>query len=228
MPNRQSLIPSRSRAATIIVDVSKDAIAVGVAGVFFGLLVGWIIGSQQATGVAPQPAAAQAQAAGGSPASGSQQQAPQPIDESRVAAMKADAERNPNDPAIRVQLGNMYFDAERLQEAAQWYEAALKINPKDVNASTDLGIAYYYMNQPDRALAQFDHSLAVDPGHAKTLLNQGIVRAFGKQDLKGAAAAWEKVLQVAPNSDEARAAKQALDGVRAAHQNLDAGSGTGR
>src|SRR5205085_7793373 len=142
--------------------------------------------------------------------------------------MTSEAERNPKAPVMRVQLGNMYFDAERLPEAVQWYEAALKVNPKDVNASTDLGIAYYYMNQPDRALAQFDHSLAIDPRHAKTLLNQGIVRAFGKQDVNGASASWEKVLQVAPDSEEARAAKQALDGVRAAHQNLGAGSGTGR
>jgi tetratricopeptide (TPR) repeat protein len=207
--------------------VSKDAIAIGMAGVFFGLLVGWIIGSQQATSVAPPPAAA-AQATPASTSASSQQQTPQPVDESRASAMKSQAEQNPNDAVIRVQLGNLYFDAERLPEAAQWYEAALKINPKDVNASTDLGIVYYYMNQPDRALAQFDHSLAVDSTHAKTLLNQGIVRAFGKQDLKGASASWEKVLQVAPNSEEARAAKQALDGVRAAHQNLDAGSGTGR
>ena len=52
--------------------------------------------------------------------------------------------------APRVQLANLYFDAERFQDAAEWYEAALKINPRDVNASTDLGIAYYYMNQPDK------------------------------------------------------------------------------
>jgi cytochrome c-type biogenesis protein CcmH/NrfG len=211
---------------TIIGQVSKDAIAIGIAGVFFGLLVGWIVGSQQATGSTPPPPAAQATS--GSTPAGVQQQAPQPLDESRAAAMKSEAERNPNDPVIRVQLGNMYFDAERLQEAAQWYEAALKINPKDVNASTDLGIAYYYMNQADRALKQFDHSLSVDPTHAKTLLNQGFVRAFGKKDLNGASASWEKVIQVAPNSDEARAAKQALDGVRAAHQNVGGPSGTGR
>ena len=41
------------------------------------------------------------------------------------------------------------------------------------------------MNQPDRALAQFERSLAIDPKHTKTLLNIGIVRAFGKQDLEG-------------------------------------------
>ena len=67
-----------------------------------------------------------------------------------------------------------------------------------MNASTDLGIAYYYMNQPDRALQQFERSLAIDPKHTKTLLNIGIVRAFGKQDLEGAAKAWQQVIDIAP------------------------------
>jgi len=191
----------------------------GVAGVFFGVLVGWIIGTQSGAGRSAPPQAAAAtpgQATGGSTSA----QAPPPLDESRASAMKSTAQRNPADAVTRVQLGNMYFDAGRFQEAADWYEAALKVNPKDVNASTDLGIAYYYMNQPDRALAQFDRSLGVDPGHAKTLLNTGIVRAFGKQDLKGAAEVWQKVLVVAPSSEEARAARQALDGLRSAHPDL--------
>jgi cytochrome c-type biogenesis protein CcmH/NrfG len=200
----------------------SDSIVVGIAGVFFGVLVGWIIGSQHAGGrPAPQPAQAAAQS---SAASSSGQTAPA-LDESRAAQLKTTAQQNPGDAASRVQLANLYFDAERFQDAAEWYEAALKITPKDVNASTDLGIAYYYMNQPDKALAQFDRSLAIDPSHGKTLLNVGIVRAFAKQDLNGAAAAWEKVLQVAPNTEEARAAQQALDGVRAAHQNIGGATG---
>jgi tetratricopeptide (TPR) repeat protein len=114
----------------------------------------------------------------------------------------------------------MYFDAERYPEATQWYEAALKVNPGNANASTDLGIAYYYMNQADRALAQFDRSLAIEPNHVKTLLNIGIVRAFGKQDLVGAAKAWQRVIEVAPGSPEAGMARQALDGLRSAHPDL--------
>jgi tetratricopeptide (TPR) repeat protein len=192
----------------------------GVAGVFFGVLVGWIIGSQQGSDrPAPAPVAApsSAQAGGGQPA-------PPPLDESRASAMKLTAQQNPTDAVTRVQLANMYFDAGRFQESAEWYEAALKIHPKDVNASTDLGIAYYYMNQPDKALAQFDKSLQIDPSHGKTLLNIGIVRAFGKSDLKGAQQVWEKVIQVSPSSEEARAARQALDGLRSAHPDLGKGS----
>jgi len=198
--------------------VSKDALVVGIAGVFFGVLVGWIIGSQQAAPRATAPAASAqpgaASSSGGAPA-------PPPLDEARASSMKTIAQQNPSDVDTRVQLGNMYFDAGRYQEAATWYDQALKLKPKDANVSTDLGIAYYYLNDPDRALAQFDKSLEIDPKHAKTLLNVGIVRAFGKQDMKGAAEVWQKILVVAPGSEEAQAARQALDGLRSAHPDLN-------
>lgn len=190
----------------------RESLVFGIAGVFFGLLVGWIIGSQQ--GGPSAPPAAQPQAAAQPP------QAAAPLDEKRASELRATAERSPADAAARVQLANLYFDAERFEEAARWYEDALRINPRQADASTDLGIAYYYMNQPDRALEQFERSLAADPRHSKTYLNIGIVRAFGKQDLEGAAKAWQKVIEIAPDSAEGRAAKQALDSVREAHPDL--------
>jgi tetratricopeptide (TPR) repeat protein len=189
----------------------KDSLLFGVAGVFFGLLVGWIIGSHHDRVPAPSESSA-----GESRPTSSERTAP-PLDQNRAAELTTAAERNPSDAAIRVQLANLYFDAERYSEAARWYEDALRIDPRNPNASTDLGIVYYYTNQPDRALAQFEKSLAVDPRHAKTLLNIGIVRAVGKQDLDGATKAWQRVIEIAPDSPEGRAAKQMLDGLRSAH-----------
>jgi len=197
----------------------KESVVMGVAGVLLGLLAGWIIGSQQVPAPRADAASAPTQQASAAP----QQQAPPALDEKRAADLQAAADRAPNDAEARVRLGDLYFDSGRFQDAEKWYSAALAINPRDVNASTDLGIAYYYMNQPDRALAQFEKSLAVDPTHSKTLLNVGIVRAFGKQDLEGAAKAWQRVIEVAPGSDEAGRAKQGLDGLRSAHP--DAGRG---
>lgn len=185
----------------------------GVAGVLLGLLGGWIIGSQP-TGRQPSAPAAAPQSTS---ADAEQPRTARPLDEKRAAQLRADADREPRNVALRVQLGNLYFDSERYEDAARWYAAALDIDPKQVDVSTDLGIAYYYTNQPDRALEQFDRSLAIDPTHSKTLLNIGVVRAFGKQDLEGAAKAWERVLEVAPNSEEAVRAKQGLDGIRSAH-----------
>jgi len=198
--------------------VSRDSVIFGVAGVFFGILVGWIVGSQQ--GGTPRPASS----AAATPAATSGQAAT-PLDEARAAALAQTAERNPRDANVRLDLGNLYFDSERFEDAARWYQQALAIEPRNVNASTDLGIAYYYMNQPDRALQQFDRSLAIDPRHTKTLLNLGIVRAFGKDDLDGAAQAWQRVVEYAPDSAEGKRARQALDSLRNAHPNVPGGSG---
>ena len=192
-----------------------DAIVFGIAGTLFGVIIGWVLGSQQAAGTARVAAPlAQATPAAQQPPASPQ---PAPVDQARVKALEAAAAQNAKDTQSRVQLGNIFFDAEQYPQAIGWYEQAMKINPNDVNVSTDLGVAYYYTNQPDRALAQFDQSLRVDPRHIKTLLNIGIVRAFGKQDLPGAAKAWQQVVDLSPNSPEGQAAKKGLEGIKSAH-----------
>ena len=113
--------------------------------------------------------------------------------------MKSVARREPANAKPRVQLANLYFDAERYDDAIKWYSEAVKLAPNDVDVSTDLGVCYYYTNQPDKALEQFDRSLKLDARHTKTLLNVGIVKAFGKQDLEGAMRAWQQVLEIAPD-----------------------------
>ncbi|MBI2833290.1 MAG: tetratricopeptide repeat protein [Acidobacteria bacterium] len=205
--------------------MKRESLVFAISGTCFGLIVGWILGSQQAIGVrSAQPGPPQ-QAA--SPTTNAATSAPPPLDETRVLALRAAAQQSPRDAQSRATLGNLYFDAERYDEAIKWYEESLGIDPKNPDVSTDLGVSYYYTNQPDRALKQFAHSLTIDPKHAKTMLNEGIVRAFGKQDLEGAAAAWQRVIQVGPDSPEARAAKQALDSMKSAHPNLSPSSTPG-
>ena len=195
--------------------MKPESIAFGIAGVVFGLIAGWIIGSQQAaTRPGAAPIAATAPAA---PAAASGAPAAAVLDENKAKALATVAEQQPNNAQPRVELGNLYFDAERYNDAIKWYGEALKLAPRDVNVSTDLAVAYYYVNQPDRALQQFDESLKIDPKHTKTLLNMGIVRAFGKQDLAGAEEAWQQVIALEPNSPEGQAAKRALDSLKSAH-----------
>lgn len=195
-----------------------DSIVFAVAGTCFGLVVGWILGSQQPGPARVAPTAAQQASAPASAESAARQ--PAPLDESRVETLKAAAASEPKNPRPRIELANLMFDAERYQEASRWYQEALTLEPRDVDVSTDLGVSYYYTNQPDRALKQFEYSLSVNPRHAKTILNQGIVRAFGKQDLDGAAAAWRQVIEIAPGSPEAQAAQRALDSMKSAHPGL--------
>jgi len=199
--------------------MKSDAIAFGIAGVLFGLLAGWIIGSQQAA-LRPVPAAPPQQAAAANASGGASTTRAAVLDETQVTALKTVADRDPKNATPRVQIANLYFDAEKYDDAIKWYGEALALAPNDVNVSTDLGVCYYYTNQADKALEQFAKSLKLDPKHAKTLLNVGIVRAFGKQDLAGATEAWQTVLKIAPDSPEGQAAKRALDSLNSAHAGL--------
>src|SRR5689334_651829 len=127
--------------------MKSDAIAYGIAGVLFGLIAGWIIGSQQAIGrPSGAPAVAQQQGAAGGQAGQAGQggqggQAGQGggttraaiLDEAQVNALKSVATREPSNAAPRVQLGNLYFDAERYDDAIKWYEEAIKLAPRDAN-----------------------------------------------------------------------------------------------
>jgi len=199
--------------------MKSDAIAYTVAGMCFGLILGWVIGTQQANRAAtPQVAqnAASQTAPAAAPANGQRQ--PPPLDEARVQSLTTILNSDPNNASATVQLANVYFDAERYPDAITWYEKALKLDPNNPDASTDLGVSYYYSGRPDDALRQFDQSLKVNPQHVKTLLNQGIVLAFGKQDLQGAENSWKKVVEIAPNSDEGRAAQRGLEGIASSRQ----------
>lgn len=203
--------------------MKHESFVFALSGALFGLLVGWMLGTQQSdvrppTESPPVVAAAAAtrgRAAG--PITNPSLPQPVPLDDARVQELHSVADRDLTDVPSRVGLGNIYFDSGQFERAIGWYESALALAPDDVNVSTDLGVSYYYTGQVDRALVQFQQSLDIDPNHAKTLLNVGIVRAYGAKDLNGAAAAWRKLIEIAGDSAEGRAAQAALERIAAAH-----------
>ena len=198
--------------------MKPETVITAVSFACFGVLVGWILGSQQSRPASPpaaQQAAAQPSGSGGTADTGADP-AP-PLDLQRATDLERTANAQPANAGVRADLGNLYFDAKRFDQAIPWYLAALKLNPKDADVSTDLAVSYYYSNQVDQALAQLDQSLAIDPKHAKTLLNQGVIRAFGKQDLAGAMQSWQRVVEVDPGTPEAQQAQKFLDTLKTAH-----------
>lgn len=201
-----------------------DAVVYFVAGTAFGVILGWVIGAQQLGRTAQFPTApiAQNAAASATPPPAAGGRTPPTLDQARVDQLTATINSDPKNTTAIVQLANVYFDGERFTDAIAWYEKALALDPKDADVSTDLGVSYYYTNRTEEALKRFEASLAINPKHTKTLLNKGIVLAFGKEDLKGAAVEWQKVVDIAPESPEGQAARRALEGVAAAHANQPA------
>lgn len=107
----------------------------------------------------------------------------------------------PNDPALLVQIGDVYKSAHQFKEAADYYGKSLEANPKDVAVRTDMASCLFYSGDPDRALAQLEQSLQYDPADANTLFNLGVIKLRGKKDTKGALVAWQQLLDKNPKLD---------------------------
>lgn len=166
----------------------------GIAGILFGVLVGYIVGASNA-----QPASATALTAA------APQSTPHAhlVDEGELDAYRTILKEDPKNVKAAMQLGNTLYDAGRFDEAIPYYRQALALDPTNVNVSTDLATAIYYSGHPDEALQQIDRSLAMDPKHGQTLFNLGIIRRDGKKDRAGAVEAWERLLKLNPEYPEA-------------------------
>ena len=138
--------------------MKPESIVSAVAGAFFGLIVGWVIGSQQAGAAPSGRAASRCQPAPCRPRPRPPARRPGAAPARRSAGPGAAGGRReePLGSAVRVDLGNLYFDAERYPEAVTWYQEALKLDPEGRRREHRPRRRYYYMNQPDRALQQFD------------------------------------------------------------------------
>lgn len=96
---------------------------------------------------------------------------------------------NPNDYTAIVTLGNINFDLgyfnksdENLKKAREFYQKALRQKPDDADVITDLGLTYFLAEPPesDRAVAEFEKSLQINPKSEKTL--QAIVQVLNSQE----------------------------------------------
>jgi tetratricopeptide (TPR) repeat protein len=190
--------------------MGRNSLVLGVGVTFAAAIMGWIIWAERPVPIAPPTT---------QPAAGSSEAGPMPIlDEARVEELTSQVESDPNNVESRRALATVYFEAQRFEEAIPWYEEVLALTPNDVESSTRLGTSFFYGDLPERAVEQFDRSLEIEPDHAQTLLNIGIVRAFGLQDLEGATAAWNRVLEVAPDGPEALGAREGLALLQSAHE----------
>jgi tetratricopeptide (TPR) repeat protein len=184
-----------------------ESIVLAVAGMCFGVIVGWMLATLDADRTARELALPVQQAQ--SAAAGNTRQTP-PLDEAKVQGLITILNSDPSNAGAAVELATTYFEAEQFDEAAKWYEQALKSDPKNVTAMAQLGMTYFLLQRTEPALAQFEASLKVSPDHPTTLLNKGIVLWRGKNDLKGAQEAWERLVKLAPDSQEAQIARQGL------------------
>jgi len=157
--------------------MKRETIIFTICGFLLGLTIGGlVIGPKVAQSklAGAQPAeAAQAPMTGG-PAQAAAGGNPMAVVQQQLATLKDAIARNPNDFDALVQLGDMYMDAAKFPQAAGYLERAAAVRD-DANVRMDLGICYKQMNQPDRALTQFQRSASMAPEQWQPLFNEAIV-----------------------------------------------------
>ncbi len=205
--------------------MNKNLILGAVGGLLIGILVGYTIGlskgmseAQKLLGSAPLPAfdASPPMPAGmpgqpppgmpgGLPPSG-----PSPEVFQRIEMNQKLVARDPKLVGVWIQLGNDYFDSRQHQKAIDAYGKALALNPNNPDVLTDQGVMYRDTGRFDEAIANFEKANKVDPKHVQSAYNLGVVWSADKHDAARAAAAFKKVIAIAPNSPQAGEARRAL------------------
>ncbi len=112
-----------------------------------------------------------------------------------IGKLKADA----NNAELLTSVGNVYYDAQQYAIAVDYYGRALKVKPGAASVRTDMGTAYWYLGDADRAIVEFDTALKDAPNSPNTLFNRGLVKWRGKQDAAGALTDFKKLFAVDPN-----------------------------
>lgn len=131
--------------------------------------------------------------------------------EKAIQFYEAGVKLKPNDLQANLALANSHFDLKQYENAEKYYTKVLEINPKDVNARTDLATTLVERAKPDyeRAVKEFQQSLAIDPKHEPTLYNLAVAYSR-KGDAENAQKTLAQLEQANPNSQLVGRLKQAI------------------
>jgi cytochrome c-type biogenesis protein CcmH/NrfG len=190
-------------AADVAASAWRPALVYGMAAVCLalGLVVGYLVrgsGSAQLASATPAPFSA----VGGlgqhpTPTLEQMKQMADKQAQPLLEQLKTDG----NNKDVLMHVAYLYKSAHQFKEAADYFEKALQLDPKNVAARTEMASCFYYNGDVDGALGQLQQALKYDPKDANSLFNLGVVKWKGKNDPVGAIAAWQRLLATNPKLD---------------------------
>jgi cytochrome c-type biogenesis protein CcmH/NrfG len=153
------------------------------------------------------------------------QAAPPPmplITPDQIRSLENTARMAPKNAGAWIALGNALFDMNRCftkegphqiapcAEAANAYQKALELDPKNVNVLVDRGVCLWASGQPEKALAEYRKAMKLDPRHPHAHMNAAVALSTDLNRPAEAAKEFEKYLELAPNAPNADAIRQTI------------------
>ncbi|MFY9908078.1 MAG: tetratricopeptide repeat protein [Terriglobales bacterium] len=176
----------------------KQVYAMAAICLVVGLAIGYLFrGSQSPLAAQPLPStqSSAAPGMGGQMPNLDQMKA---MADKKAAPLLEKLKTDPTNSDLLKQVGNIYEGTHQFKDAASYYDKALQVDPKNVGVRTQLASSLYYNGDVDGAISELQKSLQYDPKDANSLFNLGMIKWQGKQDSKGAIAAWQELLKSNP------------------------------
>jgi tetratricopeptide (TPR) repeat protein len=126
------------------------------------------------------------------------------LDQAKVQALKSKIDADPKDVVSMRALGDLYSLSGDSKSAGTWHAKALVLEPNNVDTLLSYGVDEYNEGALDQAKIQWLKVTQIDPRQADAWYNLGFLYlAQDPPDLDGVRKSWEKVIEVAPDSDMA-------------------------
>jgi tetratricopeptide (TPR) repeat protein len=118
-------------------------------------------------------------------------------------------QRNPNDTAAEIKLGNTYYNlaqqghinnAQYAQYAVQHYQRALQAKPDEFGVRVDMAVMeFQFLGQTDQAIQDTVYVLSRKPDHVQANFNLGVFYWQGRHDYQAAEGQFKKVIDLTKN-----------------------------
>lgn len=178
-----------------------------VAGLALAGLVGWGVWLfVQSPDKAPQTA----------PVASSSAQAPAPaptVDAARIAALEAKAASDPQDVATLKELGDLYAADGNAAAAKDWHAKAVAVKPDDPDLLLALGIDLFSLEDYAGAITAWQRVTELRPADVEAWYNLGWAHLQADPPrFDEVERAWQKVVDLAPDSKLAQTVRSQLPG----------------
>jgi len=182
--------------------MKKETLLIAVVTLVAGLIIGLMVGKKTSGPNVPLTSAA---APGQVPILNVQQ---------KITELKNIVAADPGNFQAWTALGNEYFDSNKFMDAIEAYDKALAIQPNSPDILTDQGVMFKRLGWFDRAIANFTKANEIDPTHATSVYNLGIVYRYDLQDFAKAQQAWTRFLEINPTGPGSDRVRQDLELLR--------------
>jgi tetratricopeptide (TPR) repeat protein len=120
----------------------------------------------------------------------------------------------PADAAVT--LANWNYDRQNWPHAIDHYQEAIAFGRDNPDVRTDLGNCFRFLDQPQKALEQYEIAQKQNPQHENSLLNQASLFAEVLHDNKRALAVGQEFMTRFPQSPGAATAQELIEKLQSA------------